>query len=148
MWSNLNHKYIFTQRTHSYTEAVTITPGNARWVGAWWLGYLISGTITLMSAVPLWFLPKSLPVPVHKHDISCTPEQTRFIKDSSTMKHKFRPEEPANLQQMAKGMFLFILIFILCWIALYHNSRYISMAMRDLRNVLRFVFGHTSRMRW
>ncbi|XP_044049479.1 solute carrier organic anion transporter family member 1C1-like isoform X2 [Siniperca chuatsi] len=83
-------------------ETVTITPGDARWVGAWWLGYLIAGTITLMSAVPFWFLPKSLPMPVDKHDTSCTPEQTRFIKDSPAMEHKFRPEEPANLHQMAK----------------------------------------------
>lgn len=82
---------------------VTITPSDARWVGAWWLGYLIAGTITLMSAVPFWFLPKSLPMPVDKHDTSCTPEQTRFIKDSPNMEHKFRPEEPANLHQMAKG---------------------------------------------
>ncbi|XP_036964314.1 solute carrier organic anion transporter family member 1C1-like isoform X1 [Acanthopagrus latus] len=83
-------------------ETVTIAPDDSRWVGAWWLGYLIAGTITLMSAVPFWFLPKSLPVPLDKHDTSCTPEQTRFIKDSPTMEHKFRPEEPANLHQMAK----------------------------------------------
>lgn len=83
-------------------ETVTITPGDARWVGAWWLGYIISGVITLMSAVPFWFLPKSLPIPVEKHDSSCTQEQARFIKDSSVMQHKFRQEEPANLHQMAK----------------------------------------------
>lgn len=86
------------------TETVTITPGDARWVGAWWLGYIISGVITLMSAVPFWFLPKSLPIPVDKHDSSCTQEQARFIKDSSVMQHKFRQEEPANLHQMAKGL--------------------------------------------
>ena len=86
-----------------FAETVTINPGDARWVGAWWLGYLIAGTITLMSAIPFWFLPKSLPMPVEKHDTSCTPEQTRFIKDSPTMEHKFRPEEPANLHRMAKG---------------------------------------------
>ncbi|XP_068168293.1 solute carrier organic anion transporter family member 1C1-like isoform X1 [Antennarius striatus] len=83
-------------------ETVTITPGDARWVGAWWLGYLIAGTFTLMSAVPFWFLPKSLPMPVDKHDSSCTPEQTRFIKDSPTLEHKFRPEEPVDLYQMTK----------------------------------------------
>lgn len=85
------------------TETVTISPGDARWVGAWWLGYLIAGTLTLMSAVPFWFLPKSLPMPVDKHDSSCSAEQTRFLKDSPTKEHKFRPEEPANLYQMAKG---------------------------------------------
>ncbi|MEQ2263467.1 Solute carrier organic anion transporter member 1C1, partial [Xenotaenia resolanae] len=82
---------------------ITITPEDARWVGAWWLGYLIAGTVTLLSAVPFWFLPKSLPMPVDKHDSSCTPEQTRFIKgaDSPTLDHKIRPEEPANLHIMA-----------------------------------------------
>ncbi|KAG7522502.1 solute carrier organic anion transporter family member 1C1-like isoform X1 [Solea senegalensis] len=83
-------------------ETVTITPSDARWVGAWWLGYIIAGIITLMTAVPFWFLPKSLPMPVDKHDASCTPEQSRFLKDSPNMKHKFRPEEPPNLHQMAK----------------------------------------------
>uniref|UniRef100_A0A665UMD1 Solute carrier organic anion transporter family member n=1 Tax=Echeneis naucrates TaxID=173247 RepID=A0A665UMD1_ECHNA len=43
-------------------ETLAITPADARWVGAWWLGYLIAGVITLMSAVPFWFLPKSLPI--------------------------------------------------------------------------------------
>uniref|UniRef100_A0A674DTD6 Solute carrier organic anion transporter family member n=1 Tax=Salmo trutta TaxID=8032 RepID=A0A674DTD6_SALTR len=85
-------------------ETITITPGDARWVGAWWLGYLIAGAITLMSAVPFWFLPKSLPMPVDKQrNANCTSEQTRFIKDSpSAMEHTFRPEEPANFHQMAK----------------------------------------------
>uniref|UniRef100_A0A672ZMN3 Solute carrier organic anion transporter family member n=1 Tax=Sphaeramia orbicularis TaxID=375764 RepID=A0A672ZMN3_9TELE len=55
-------------------QTVTITPGDARWVGAWWLGYIIAGAITLMSAIPFWFLPKSLPMPLDKHDTSCTPE--------------------------------------------------------------------------
>lgn len=87
-----------------FTESVTITPEDAHWVGAWWLGYLVAGTITLMSAVPFWFLPKSLPVPVDKHDGCCTPDQTRFIKDSPTMSLKLQPEEPANLHLMAKGI--------------------------------------------
>uniref|UniRef100_A0A3B5MVL9 Solute carrier organic anion transporter family member n=1 Tax=Xiphophorus couchianus TaxID=32473 RepID=A0A3B5MVL9_9TELE len=49
-------------------ETITLTPEDARWVGAWWLGYLVAGTVTLLSAVPFWFLPKSLPIPVDKHD--------------------------------------------------------------------------------
>uniref|UniRef100_A0A7N8Y807 Solute carrier organic anion transporter family member n=1 Tax=Mastacembelus armatus TaxID=205130 RepID=A0A7N8Y807_9TELE len=43
-------------------ETITITPADARWVGAWWLGYLIAGVITLLSAIPFWFLPRSLPM--------------------------------------------------------------------------------------
>ncbi|XP_067284633.1 solute carrier organic anion transporter family member 1C1-like [Pseudorasbora parva] len=42
-------------------ESVTITPQDSRWVGAWWLGYVVSGLFTLHAAFPLWFLPRALP---------------------------------------------------------------------------------------
>lgn len=31
---------------------------DARWVGAWWLGYLIAGVLSVLAAIPFWFLPK------------------------------------------------------------------------------------------
>ncbi|CAM9470625.1 unnamed protein product [Lampetra fluviatilis] len=37
---------------------VTISPRDARWVGAWWLGFLISGTVVLATAIPFWFFPR------------------------------------------------------------------------------------------
>ncbi|XP_073689137.1 solute carrier organic anion transporter family member 1C1-like, partial [Garra rufa] len=42
-------------------ESVNITPQDSRWVGAWWLGYVVSGLLTLLAALPLWFLPRALP---------------------------------------------------------------------------------------
>ncbi|KAJ8006894.1 hypothetical protein DPEC_G00111950 [Dallia pectoralis] len=42
-------------------DSVTITPKDARWVGAWWLGFLVSSVIMLLSGIPFWFLPRSLP---------------------------------------------------------------------------------------
>lgn len=86
---------------------MAIKPDDARWVGAWWLGYIVAGVITLISAVPFWFLPKSLPMPVAKHDLGCSADNIRFIKDSPNMKHKFRPEEPPNLRLMARGTVAF-----------------------------------------
>ncbi|XP_072530358.1 solute carrier organic anion transporter family member 1C1-like [Salminus brasiliensis] len=46
-------------------DSVTITPQDSRWVGAWWLGYLVAGAISVLSAVPFWFLPSSLPEVPH-----------------------------------------------------------------------------------
>ncbi|KAL4612698.1 solute carrier organic anion transporter family member 1C1-like [Arapaima gigas] len=43
------------------TDSVTITPQDARWVGAWWLGFFVSSAVMLLAAVPFWFLPRSLP---------------------------------------------------------------------------------------
>uniref|UniRef100_A0A3B5BMA0 Solute carrier organic anion transporter family member n=1 Tax=Stegastes partitus TaxID=144197 RepID=A0A3B5BMA0_9TELE len=42
-------------------ESVTITPKDARWVGAWWMGFLVSSGLLLISSIPFWFLPRSLP---------------------------------------------------------------------------------------
>ncbi|XP_044858043.1 solute carrier organic anion transporter family member 1A2 isoform X2 [Mauremys mutica] len=42
-------------------EEVTITLTDARWVGAWWLGILICGSVNLLAGIPFCFLPKSLP---------------------------------------------------------------------------------------
>lgn len=85
------------------TETITITPADSRWVGAWWLGYLIAGVITLLSAIPFWFLPRSLPIPGPQGPEKCTPEQTSFIKDPPHLKHKYPAEENTSFIEMAKG---------------------------------------------
>lgn len=41
-------------------EEVTLTLTDARWVGAWWLGVLICGSVNLLAGMPFWFLPKTL----------------------------------------------------------------------------------------
>uniref|UniRef100_A0A8C2X5S4 Solute carrier organic anion transporter family member n=1 Tax=Cyclopterus lumpus TaxID=8103 RepID=A0A8C2X5S4_CYCLU len=66
-------------------ETITITPADSRWVGAWWLGYLIAGFITLLSAIPFWFLPRSLPISGTQGPEKCTPEQTNFIPTLRTL---------------------------------------------------------------
>ncbi|KAM3874814.1 solute carrier organic anion transporter family member 1C1-like [Diretmus argenteus] len=83
-------------------ETITITPADARWVGAWWLGYLIAGVITLLSAIPLWFLPRSLPISGPQGPAQCTPEQTHFIRDSRLLEHKYPADEPTSFIEMAK----------------------------------------------
>uniref|UniRef100_A0A8C3GB75 Solute carrier organic anion transporter family member n=1 Tax=Cyclopterus lumpus TaxID=8103 RepID=A0A8C3GB75_CYCLU len=42
-------------------DSVTINYKDSRWVGAWWLGFIVTGTVILLSSIPFWFLPKSLP---------------------------------------------------------------------------------------
>ena len=44
----------------SPTDSVTINDQDSRWVGAWWLGFLVTGVVILMSSVPFFFLPKSM----------------------------------------------------------------------------------------
>ncbi|XP_037701170.1 solute carrier organic anion transporter family member 1C1 isoform X2 [Choloepus didactylus] len=62
-------------------DHITITPKDPQWVGAWWLGYLIAGIISLLAAVPFWCLPKILPRPPSRNVSSSPPEKSEFIVD-------------------------------------------------------------------
>ncbi|KAL1276066.1 hypothetical protein QQF64_035689, partial [Cirrhinus molitorella] len=42
-------------------DTITINYKDSRWVGAWWLGFLLTGGVMLLAGIPFWFLPKSLP---------------------------------------------------------------------------------------
>ncbi|KAB1254572.1 Solute carrier organic anion transporter family member 1C1 [Camelus dromedarius] len=65
-------------------DHITITPKDPQWVGAWWLGYLIAGTVSLLAAVPFWCLPKSLPRPQSREHSNSSSEKSKFIMDDHT----------------------------------------------------------------
>ncbi|XP_053798885.1 solute carrier organic anion transporter family member 1C1 isoform X1 [Vidua chalybeata] len=82
-------------------DGVAISPKDARWVGAWWLGYLIAGVISVLAGIPFWFLPKHLPKPESRKDSSTSSEHSKFIieenKDQGTSSW-----QQAKLAEMAK----------------------------------------------
>uniref|UniRef100_A0A8C3XCB6 Solute carrier organic anion transporter family member n=1 Tax=Catagonus wagneri TaxID=51154 RepID=A0A8C3XCB6_9CETA len=43
------------------TDDLTITPTDTRWVGAWWFGFLVCAGVNVLTAIPFFFLPKTLP---------------------------------------------------------------------------------------
>lgn len=75
------------------TDSITITPKDARWVGAWWLGFLVSSAIMLLAGLPFWFFPRSLPKQGEEHVVPLPPQE--------------QPELPApqasKLADIAKG---------------------------------------------
>jgi len=38
-----------------------LTPNDPRWVGAWWLGFLISSIVSTLLALVMFLFPKELP---------------------------------------------------------------------------------------
>ncbi|XP_050408141.1 solute carrier organic anion transporter family member 4A1 isoform X2 [Patella vulgata] len=52
---------IYTDIGSTDLNTLTIDSDNPRWVGAWWIGFLISGTMALCTAIPLSGFPRSLP---------------------------------------------------------------------------------------
>ncbi|XP_015265184.1 PREDICTED: solute carrier organic anion transporter family member 1B3-like, partial [Gekko japonicus] len=60
---------------------VNITPTDSRWVGAWWLGFIVSGFIHLLSGIPFCFLPKSLNVEEEPRLMQKPPEAVQLNGD-------------------------------------------------------------------
>ncbi|KFQ57800.1 Solute carrier organic anion transporter family member 2B1, partial [Pelecanus crispus] len=42
-------------------DGVQLTNKDPRWVGAWWLGFLIAASLVAVSAVPYFFFPREMP---------------------------------------------------------------------------------------
>ncbi|XP_067936676.1 solute carrier organic anion transporter family member 5A1-like [Watersipora subatra] len=49
--------------------APTLTPSDPQWVGAWWVGFLIFGSLIMLSALPFFTFPKSLSTPPKNDDM-------------------------------------------------------------------------------
>ncbi|XP_074836993.1 solute carrier organic anion transporter family member 2B1 isoform X2 [Carettochelys insculpta] len=47
-------------------EEIQLTNKDPRWVGAWWLGFLVAATLVAISAIPYFFFPKEMPKEVVK----------------------------------------------------------------------------------
>ncbi|NXJ03782.1 SO1C1 protein, partial [Odontophorus gujanensis] len=82
-------------------DSLTITHKDVQWVGAWWLGYLIAGMISVLAGIPFWFLPKHLPKPESRKDSSTSSEQSKFITQDNKEQHKsYQPQ--VKVAEMAK----------------------------------------------
>ncbi|XP_071407455.1 solute carrier organic anion transporter family member 1C1-like [Pithys albifrons albifrons] len=85
-------------------DSITITQQDVQWVGAWWLGYLIAGAISVLAAIPFWFLPKHLPKPESRKGSSTSSEQSKFITEDNREQHKSYQQQ-AKIAEMAKDFF-------------------------------------------
>ncbi|XP_019327533.1 PREDICTED: solute carrier organic anion transporter family member 1C1 isoform X2 [Aptenodytes forsteri] len=82
-------------------DSVTITHKDVQWVGAWWLGYLIAGVISVLASIPFWFLPKHLPRPESRKDSSTSSEHSKFITEDNKDQHKSYQQQ-VKIAEMAK----------------------------------------------
>nr|XP_057934404.1 solute carrier organic anion transporter family member 1C1-like [Doryrhamphus excisus] len=114
-------------------ESVTINYKDSRWVGAWWLGFIVTGTIILLSSIPFWFLPKSLPKQGKEKsqnkrtELATAVEQDNFLPEDQQEK-----ETPVTFQELAKD-------FIPSLKRLFRNSIYTLMILTYLVAVNGFM---------
>ncbi|XP_067415282.1 solute carrier organic anion transporter family member 1B3-like [Emydura macquarii macquarii] len=83
--------------------SITITPKDSRWVGAWWLGFVISGIASLIAAIPFCFLPKSLKRQEEENDK--TSSDFSKIRGDQSKPHEFENYQPVKWSVASKDFF-------------------------------------------
>ncbi|CAI9608125.1 unnamed protein product [Staurois parvus] len=104
-------------------DEVTISPQDTRWVGAWWMGFLVAGIVSLLAAIPFFFLPKSMKRPEGQK----SPDILTF-KD----KERLEPQKKATMKA-------FLLGFIQALKKLACNHLYILLMAMTLLQVNSFI---------
>uniref|UniRef100_A0A3Q2ZZ37 Solute carrier organic anion transporter family member n=1 Tax=Kryptolebias marmoratus TaxID=37003 RepID=A0A3Q2ZZ37_KRYMA len=85
-------------------DSISITYKDSRWVGAWWLGFIVTGAVILLSSIPFFFLPKSLPKQGQKEgsdkntELTAVAEQENFLPDET----QGCEERPVTFRTMLK----------------------------------------------
>lgn len=78
-------------------DEITLTPKDPRWIGAWWLGYLVAGSVVAIASIPYFIFPREMP----KQGPSEKPEEPKpSLMDE--IKSKTEENEKLTLSQFIK----------------------------------------------
>ncbi|XP_037551728.1 solute carrier organic anion transporter family member 1C1 isoform X1 [Nematolebias whitei] len=117
-------------------DSISITYKDSRWVGAWWLGFIVTGTAILLSSIPFFFLPKSLPKQGCEESKNKTTEMTTVAEQENFLPDETQggdeKEKPVTFGQMVKD-------FLPSLKRLFRNSIYIIMILINLVAVNGFI---------
>ncbi|XP_073404605.1 solute carrier organic anion transporter family member 2B1 isoform X2 [Dendrobates tinctorius] len=76
---------------------IVLTPSDPRWIGAWWLGFIVAASIVALTSIPYFFFPREMPKEV-------TSESTEERKPGLMDAFKNNPDtsEPVSLAKFIR----------------------------------------------
>lgn len=93
-----------------FTDELTITPIDTRWVGAWWFGILICAGVNVLTAIPFFFLPKTLAKEGSK-------DNADIVKNDKEEKQKEVKKENDGITKGKYKNFKYYIIYFLFYIS-------------------------------
>eukprot|EP00066_Takifugu_rubripes_P025816 XP_011615082.1 PREDICTED: solute carrier organic anion transporter family member 2B1 isoform X1 [Takifugu rubripes] len=92
---------------------IDLTPKDLRWVGAWWLGFLVASCLIFITALPYFFFPRNMPDQEDADDVElrpdCVKKQTDPIQELSLLQFlKSFPQ--VALQMMRTPVYLLVIL--------------------------------------
>ncbi|XP_015995950.2 solute carrier organic anion transporter family member 1B3 [Rousettus aegyptiacus] len=84
-------------------SSIRITPKDSRWVGAWWLGFLLAGLLSIISSIPFFFLPKNLDKPQKERKVSISSHVLKTNEERSQM--AYSTNHGQNINENMTGFF-------------------------------------------
>ncbi|XP_002752143.4 solute carrier organic anion transporter family member 1B3 [Callithrix jacchus] len=106
-------------------STIRITPKDSRWIGAWWLGFLVSGLFSITSSIPFFFLPQN----------PTKPQNRKVSLSLHVMKTNDETNQTTNLTNQGKNVTKNVTLFFQSLKSILSNPLYVIFVLSTLLHV-------------
>ncbi|XP_035864661.1 solute carrier organic anion transporter family member 2B1 isoform X2 [Sander lucioperca] len=94
-------------------EQMELEHSDLRWVGAWWLGFLLAAGLLFLAALPYLFFPRNMPKEDGAEDVECRPDskqQQNGALPETSLLHFLKSFPRIALRTLRSPVFLLVVL--------------------------------------